>query len=117
VADSYSYLRHADLAELRAGEGNARVVRKLLDKNSGAQACGVSILRTPPGEGSSRGLHTHTFEQIYFLLEGVMNIEVDGEVFQASAGDLVVFPAGTPHRNWTAGDESTMHLAISAPAG
>ena len=70
---------------------------------------------TPPGEGSPAGLHTHTFDQIFYVLSGTMNVIIDGSHHEPDAGTLVIFPAGVPHRNWNAGTEATVHLAINAP--
>jgi quercetin dioxygenase-like cupin family protein len=44
-----------------------------------------------------------------------MSLEIEGEQFQAGPGSLVHFPAGVPHRNWNAGAEPTVHLAINVP--
>ena len=35
--------------------------------------------------------------------------------FTAVTWLMVVFPAGVPHRNWNAGSEPTVHLAINVP--
>jgi quercetin dioxygenase-like cupin family protein len=41
---------------------------------------------------------------------------VEGEAHEVGPGSIVVFPAGVPHRNWNAGGEPTVHLAINTPA-
>ena len=62
-------------------------------------------------------IQPHDFEQIFYVLSGEMNVEIDGEVFRAPAGSLIRFPAGVPHRNWNdEGGEDTLHLAINVPA-
>jgi mannose-6-phosphate isomerase-like protein (cupin superfamily) len=107
------YVRHVDLDEyMSTGE---RLVAKLLGQHANPVGCQVSLLRTPPGGGSSRGLHTHEFDQIYFVLSGTMGIEIDDTQFEVGRGDLIIFPAGTPHRNWTAGSVPAVHLAIASP--
>ncbi len=77
---------------------------------------GVSCIKTPPGGGSRLGLHSHDFVQIIYLIKGTMEIEIDGERAQATAGSVVVFPAGVPHRNWNEGSEATIHLSVTEPA-
>jgi quercetin dioxygenase-like cupin family protein len=106
-------VRRVDLAALRAAPD--RTVQKLLDPASGATSCTVSCIKTPPRSGSPEGLHTHAVDQIFYVLEGVMSIEVRGERHDAGPGSLVVFPAGVPHRNWNEGAEATVHLSIAAP--
>lgn len=88
----------------------------LHDRSQGAVGCEVRLIRTPGGGGSPAGLHVHNFEQVFYLLEGEMNIEVDGIESVVRARSAIVFPQGVPHRNWNAGAAPTLHLAINAPA-
>jgi len=44
-----------------------------------------------------------------------MSLEIEGTEYEAGPGTLVFFPAGVPHRNWNAGSEPTVHLAIQVP--
>jgi quercetin dioxygenase-like cupin family protein len=112
---TFRYLRSVDHDALAANT-TARFSQKLIDRSSGSDASAVSYIRTPPGEGSPRGLHTHKWEQLFYVLEGRMMIEVDGYgEFEAGPGSLVVFPAGVPHRNWNAGDVATVHLSFNTP--
>jgi mannose-6-phosphate isomerase-like protein (cupin superfamily) len=107
------YLRKLDLAELEAADD--RVVRVLLDRDSGATSCNVTCTKTPPGDGSPAGLHTHVVDQMFYILSGTMSLEIAGRPYTAGPGTLVVFPAGTPHRNWNGGTEATVHLAFNSP--
>jgi quercetin dioxygenase-like cupin family protein len=86
-----------------------------LDHNSGGKHCSINWIRTPAGGGSPAGLHTHVVDQIFYVLEGTMNIEVEGKEYLAPPGSLVVFPAGVPHRNWNGGTDATVHIAFNAP--
>ena len=92
-----------------------RYSQKLIDAASGGRQAAVNYIRTPPGGGSPRGMHTHTWEQLFYVLDGVMSIEVDGQRHDVGPGSLIVFPAGMPHRNWNETDKDTVHLAINAP--
>ena len=87
----------------------------LLDENSGGKHCSINWIRTPAGSGSPAGMHTHVVDQIFYILAGTMSLEIEDKEYQAGAGSLVVFPAGVPHRNWNAGPEPTIHLAVNAP--
>ena len=109
------HLRTVDFEAVANAGADERVVQRLLDHSNGARTCTMSCIRTPAGAGSPEGLHTHAVDQLFYILSGVMSIEVAGEAFEAGPSSLVVFPAGVPHRNWNAGSEATIHLAISAP--
>lgn len=90
-------------------------IQTLLDQEDGPDQLSLLHIETPPGGGSSAGLHTHPVDQIFYVLGGTMTVEVDGDVTEAGPGTLVVFPANTPHRNWNAGPVPTVHLAINTP--
>jgi quercetin dioxygenase-like cupin family protein len=106
-------VRSVDFAALRASAD--RHTQRLLDRASGGTSCQITCVKTPPRSGSPEGLHTHDVDQIFYILEGVMSIEVDGRTREAGPGSLIVFPAGVAHRNWNAGVEPTVHLSIAAP--
>jgi quercetin dioxygenase-like cupin family protein len=106
-------IRTVDFAALRASAD--RHTQRLLDRASGATTCQISCIKTPPRSGSPEGLHTHDVDQIFYVLEGTMSIEVAGASSEAGPGSLIVFPNGVAHRNWNAGQEATVHLSIAVP--
>jgi mannose-6-phosphate isomerase-like protein (cupin superfamily) len=105
------YVRRIDLAALPR---DRRVNEPLIEHGAGVTGASVGLVTTPPGEGSPAGLHTHAFDQVFYVLAGTMSVVVDGSQHEAGPGTLVIFPAGMPHRNWNAGSEPTVHLAINA---
>jgi quercetin dioxygenase-like cupin family protein len=109
------YVRKVDQAALAKVPADQRFSQWLLDHDSGAKSCSVNYIVTPAGGGSPAGMHVHAVDQIFYILSGVMNLEIEGREYLADAGSLVVFPAGVPHRNWNGGTEPTVHLAINAP--
>ena len=109
------YVRKVDEAALSAAGPNERFSQWLLDQKSGAQHCSINWIRTPSGGGSPAGMHTHAVDQIFYIVAGTMNLEIEGTEYQAGPGSLVVFPAGVPHRNWNGGSEATIHLAFNTP--
>src|SRR4029079_11077242 len=110
---SMEFLRRVDFD--RMGATSERVSQTLIGHDSGASSCSVNCIKTPPGEGSPSGLHTHVVDQLFYILSGTMSLEIEGKEFEAGPGTLVVFPAGVPHRNWNGGREATVHLAINSP--
>lgn len=109
------YLRRIDQSAASAASADERFSEWLLDHDSGGKHCSINYIRTPAGSGSPAGTHTHVVDQIFYILGGTMSLEIEGIGYQAGPGTLVVFPAGVPHRNWNAGSEPTVHLAINAP--
>jgi mannose-6-phosphate isomerase-like protein (cupin superfamily) len=109
------YLRNVDQAAMAAAGADARFSQALLDHQSGGRHCSINYIRTPAGGGSPAGMHTHVVDQIFYILSGTMSLEIEGKEYQAGPGTLVFVPAGVPHRNWNAGAEATVHLAINVP--
>jgi mannose-6-phosphate isomerase-like protein (cupin superfamily) len=109
------YLRRVDQAALAAARPDERFSQWLLDQDSGSTHCSINYIRTPAGSGSPAGMHTHVVDQIFYILDGTMSLEIEGTRYEAGPGTLVVFPAGVPHRNWNAGSQATVHLAFNVP--
>jgi quercetin dioxygenase-like cupin family protein len=111
----FRYVRPVDAGAVAALGEHERYSQKLIDARSGGKQAAVNYIRTPPGGGSPRGMHTHTWEQLFYVLDGTMSIEVDGQRHEVGPGSLIVFPAGMPHRNWNETERDTVHLAINVP--
>jgi len=109
------YVRKIDFTAIRQSGADERLTQALYDHASGAENCSVNCIKTPAGGGSPGGLHTHVFEQIFYILSGTMSIEVEGQQFDCGPGTLIIFPAGVPHRNWNGGSEPTVHLVFNTP--
>ena len=50
----------------------------------------------PPGEPDGFGHSHRTIEEIYFVLEGELNVKLADEVIALGRRDAVLIPAGTP---------------------
>ena len=109
------YVRKVDEAALEAAGPDERFSQWLLDHTSGSTHCSINWIKTPAGGGSPAGMHTHVVDQIFYILAGTMNLEIEGKTYEAGPGSLVVFPAGVPHRNWNGGTQPTVHLAFNTP--
>ena len=110
-----SSLRKVDFDALSKLPADERYNQRLFDHKSGSTSCQVSYIKTPPGSGSPAGMHYHDVDQVFYILEGTMSLEIAGERMEAGPGTMVIFPAKVPHRNWNAGSEPTVHLAINTP--
>jgi quercetin dioxygenase-like cupin family protein len=62
-----------------------------------AHGSSVSFFVTNAGEGAGPGPHRHPYEETFVILEGSATFTVDGEAIEATAGTIVVVPAGAVH--------------------
>lgn len=63
-------------------------------------------------------LHTHVDEdEISYILEGEVGVQIGDRVLQATPGMLVFKPRGVPHAFWNAGEVTARLLELISPAG
>jgi quercetin dioxygenase-like cupin family protein len=63
-------------------------------------------------------LHTHADEdEISYILEGEVGVQIGDRVLQATPGTLVFKPRGVPHAFWNAGQTPARLLEMISPAG
>ena len=77
--------------ELPSGENSA----VFNGHEHGASIC-FFLSSNKPGTGPS--LHRHPYEEIFIVQEGEVLFTVGDQTIEASAGDILVVPAGTPHK-------------------
>jgi mannose-6-phosphate isomerase-like protein (cupin superfamily) len=65
--------------------------------------------------GQAVDLHTHQSDQIYFVVNGHMTVQLGTQRHEAGPNSLVFIPAGLPHRNWNSGTEEEFHFEIIVP--
>jgi mannose-6-phosphate isomerase-like protein (cupin superfamily) len=68
------------------------------------------ISETPPGKGPS--LHTHPYAEVFVVQEGELTLTVGEDTVEATGGQIVVAPAGTPHKFTNCGTGRARHLDI-----
>jgi mannose-6-phosphate isomerase-like protein (cupin superfamily) len=54
------------------------------------------LVELPPGDGPD--LHTHPYEEIFVVQEGQVTFTVGDATIEATGGQIVIGPAGTPHK-------------------
>ena len=111
----FNHVRTADLTALRAADSASRTSQSLLDQKSGAQHIFVKMIRTPTDTGSLAGMHAHDYEQLFYIVAGVMSVELGEKTYELPAGTLFVIPPGVPHKAWNATPEEVLHLSINSP--
>ena len=92
----------------QVGSGRTELQRHDLSV-SGREAIQVRIDFAP---GSKFGKHSHPGEEVIYVLEGVIEYEVEGKPpVTLKAGDVLFIPAGTIHAAKNAGTTSASELA------
>ncbi|ORW73692.1 cupin domain-containing protein [Mycobacterium saskatchewanense] len=61
-------------------------------------------------------LHTHRFDQFYFILAGTVDVQLGSERLRAGSDTLVRIPAGVPHFALNNGPDEVVQIEILAPA-
>ena len=64
----------------------------------------------PPGKGPS--LHTHPYDEVFVIQRGKLTFTVGDATVEVKEGQIVVAPAGTPHRFVNSGAERSRHVDI-----
>jgi quercetin dioxygenase-like cupin family protein len=63
-------------------------------------------------------MHTHSREdEISFVTQGTIGVQIGDEVFEAGAGTTVFKPKGIPHAFWNASGSEARFIEVFAPAG
>ena len=89
-------------------------IRVLLDAEAaGARNQSLAEAALEPGQATERHYHAET-EELYVLLEGTGEMEVDGDRREVGPGDAILIPAGAWHQI-SAGAEGLRFLCCCAP--
>ena len=67
-----------------------------------------------PGQATERHYHAES-EELYYLLEGRGEMEVDGDTAAAAAGDAILIPPGAWHQIRAERGESLRFLCCCSP--
>lgn len=68
---------------------------RAIGRAAGLERIGLHVERLPPGHRTSYPHAEEKEEEFVFVLEGDVDVWVDGHLHAMHAGDLVAFPAGT----------------------
>jgi mannose-6-phosphate isomerase-like protein (cupin superfamily) len=68
------------------------------------------LLRAMPGSGP--GPHRHPYDEVQFIREGRALYKVNGEEFEAGAGDILVIKAGEIHSFRCIGEEPLVQIDV-----
>jgi quercetin dioxygenase-like cupin family protein len=82
---------------------------------SAAQTEQLRVLYVHFEAGGANLLHTHTFDQILYIVEGEGIVATETEEYRVRPGDIVVVPAGERHWHGATPKTAMAHLAIGVP--
>jgi mannose-6-phosphate isomerase-like protein (cupin superfamily) len=90
-------------------------IRSLLDR-SNAPVANQSLAEATLAAGEATVRHHHrASEEIYYLIEGAGEMEVDGERAPVAAGDAILIPPGAWHQIRASADGPLRLLCACAP--
>lgn len=75
---------------------------------------GISFIVIDAPQGSGPKLHRHPYEGVFVVQEGAVTFTAGEDVIEASAGQIVVVPAGVPHRFVNSGAGRLRQIDIHA---
>ena len=73
---------------------------------------GISVFLFNGKPGSGPGPHRHPYDEIQFIREGRGIYNVNGEEFEAGAGEILVIKAGEVHSFRCIGDSPLVQLDV-----
>ena len=72
----------------------------------------LSFFWTDAPAGTGPALHQHLYAEIFVVQEGDVTFTVGGETIETADGQIVIAPAGLPHRFENAGPGRSRHVDI-----
>ena len=104
-----------NLASLRSAEPFVTKDGSTIRELHHTQVQSLAEATLEPGQATERHQHRLT-EEIYFVLEGSGDMEVDGEHRRVAVGDAVLIPPGAWHTLRNDGTSELVILCCCAPA-
>ena len=74
----------------------------------------VSFFLIDSDRGGGPDLHTHPYAEVFVIEEGEVTFTAGDETIEAKAGQIVVVPAGVPHKYVNSGTGRARHIDIHA---
>ncbi len=101
------------VTELAIPEGRPKVL--LRSERSNAQ---VSIIDSiVPAGAKGPYLHTHDFDEAFYMADGELTFQVEDELISAREGELAFAPGGVPHTFTNRTAEPARFVLVCTPAG
>jgi mannose-6-phosphate isomerase-like protein (cupin superfamily) len=104
--------RRDDAVPFTTADGST--IRVLLDAEHGAANQSLAEAWLEPGQATQRHYHAAS-EELYVLLDGSGEMEVDGERRHVGVGDAVLIPPGAWHQIRASAEAPLRFLCCCAP--
>ena len=72
----------------------------------------VSFFLTDGPPGSGPKLHKHPYAEVFVIQEGNVTFTAGDDTIEATSGQIVVVPAGVPHKFVNSGSGRARHIDI-----
>lgn len=104
---------------LRGGGESVTALGSTYDvKTDGAHVAGAFSLMEEEFWGETTPLHMHPdAEETFYVLQGVVELWVDGRASEASTGAFIVVPRGVPHALRRLSDVPVRMITVVSPPG
>ena len=70
-----------------------------------------------PAHNAGPPLHTHDFDEAFYMLEGELIFQVEDELFTKRAGEIAFAPRNVAHALANHSDADARYLLVCTPAG
>jgi mannose-6-phosphate isomerase-like protein (cupin superfamily) len=97
-----------DIADLARGE----TAYEFEGHHYGDTNVSFIVVDAPPGRGPK--LHRHPYEEVFVVQEGSATFTAGDDLIEASGGQVVVVPAGVPHKFVNSGTGRLRQIDIHA---
>lgn len=88
-----------------------------LDKTQTSGHFGSSEITIPPGQLGAPPHYHKNFDEICIVLQGVVHIMVEQEVFEVKKGGWHLRPRGKVHTFWNSGKKKAKIIELCSPGG
>ena len=88
--------------------------RQFVGADHGAVPVSLFLVTAPRGSGPE--LHRHPYPEVFVVEAGEADFSIDGTHVKATAGDILIAPAGSAHRFTSTGTEALRLTAIHTAA-
>jgi mannose-6-phosphate isomerase-like protein (cupin superfamily) len=87
-----------DLVDVVAHDGaGALATARVLERPPGEFVTFLDLTVIPPGASVGTHAHGSDDEEIYVVIDGTGTVELDGQVTEVGAGDVIINPPGGTH--------------------
>jgi quercetin dioxygenase-like cupin family protein len=94
-----------------------RVRNKILVRGEQSGGAVAIVEQTMPAGAPGPPLHSHAFDEAFYVLDGELTFQIDDDRATAQAGELIFAHRGTPHTLANPTAVPARYLLVITPAG